>query len=79
LAAFNNSGHDIAILEVTAIKDCRDKWTYYEREALGPLSKIVDPLSHSTTYHYRGCGGPDSITDARNKTTTFVYNWITNK
>ncbi|HEY5911886.1 MAG TPA: hypothetical protein VJA21_14890, partial [Verrucomicrobiae bacterium] len=71
---FNNSGHDIAILEVAAVKDRRDKWTYYERDELGRVSKIVDPLNHSTTYHYCGCGGPDSITDARGKITSFVYN-----
>ena len=54
--------------------DRRGKTTYYDRDELGRVTKIIDPLNHTTQYTYCGCGGPETITDGRNKVTTIAYN-----
>ncbi|HEY5912717.1 MAG TPA: RHS repeat-associated core domain-containing protein [Verrucomicrobiae bacterium] len=71
---FNNTGNPIAILERTAMQDRLGKWTYYDRDRLGRVTTVEDPLRHTTTYAYCGCGVPETITDARGKITSFVYN-----
>ena len=39
--------------------DRRGKTTYYDRDELGRVTKIIDPLNHTTQYTYCGCGGPN--------------------
>ncbi len=71
---FNSSGAAIPILQRTGRKDRLGKWHWYGRDRLGRIVSVKDPLNHTTAYAYCGCGGPETITDARSKTTTIGYN-----
>ena len=68
---FNTGGGNINILEVTKVTDRLGKVTYYDRDQLGRLTTIKDPLGHTNFYTYCGCGGVESSTDGRGKITNF--------
>ncbi len=69
---FNSGGSPIPILHRTGVRARLGKCTWYGRDRLGRVVMVKDPLNRITGYSYCGCGGPETITDARVKTTTLT-------
>src|SRR5207302_2715315 len=59
------------ILDLTASKDRRGRWTYRHYNANRRMDSITDPLNRVTQYGWCTCGSLTSITDAKNQVTTF--------
>jgi RHS repeat-associated protein len=59
------------ILDLTASKDRRNRWTYRHYNANRRMDSITDPLNRITQYGWCTCGSLTSITDAKNQVTTF--------
>src|SRR5205823_7703740 len=59
------------ILDQTASKDRRGRWTYRHYNANRQMDSITHPLGRTTLYNWCTCGSLTSYTDARGKVTTF--------
>src|SRR5207302_4485721 len=59
------------ILDLTASKDRRNRWTYRHYNANRKMDSITDPANRTTQFGWCNCGALTSITDAKNQVTTF--------
>jgi RHS repeat-associated protein len=59
------------ILDMTANKDRRGRWTYRHYNANRKMDSVTDPLSRTTQFGWCTCGSLTSVTDPRGKITTF--------
>jgi YD repeat-containing protein len=55
------------------VRDVQGRWTRTEHDSVQRVEAVTDPAGCKTQYGWCECGALESITDAKNQTTFFLY------